>query len=119
MIITVRRLGWQLCWSEPWTGFSARTVLTAVPHDPTGGEPERVRIVPVSVQFQHLGDDAFHGVLLGRYAGEVTQVLLALLDRVGESGASTRLCPDTTTLGFIAAIASRLSIQACRATSSV
>src|SRR5690348_15923063 len=60
-----------------------RGVLTAVPHDPTGGEPERVRIVPVSVQFQHLGDDAFHGVLLGRYAGEVTQVLLALLDRVG------------------------------------
>jgi len=26
VIITVRRLGWQPCWSEPWTGFSARTV---------------------------------------------------------------------------------------------
>ena len=26
MIITVRRLGRQPCWSEPWTGFSARTV---------------------------------------------------------------------------------------------
>ena len=25
MIITVRRLGWQACWSEPWTRFSART----------------------------------------------------------------------------------------------
>ncbi len=27
MIITVRRLGPQPCWSEPWTGFSARTVF--------------------------------------------------------------------------------------------
>jgi hypothetical protein len=26
VIITVRRLGPQPCWSEPWTGFSARTV---------------------------------------------------------------------------------------------
>ena len=26
MIITVRRPGRQPCWSEPWTGFSARTV---------------------------------------------------------------------------------------------
>ena len=30
MIITVRRRGWRLCWLEPWTGFSARTVPDAV-----------------------------------------------------------------------------------------
>jgi hypothetical protein len=27
VIITAGRLGEQLCWSEPWTEFSARTVL--------------------------------------------------------------------------------------------
>jgi len=30
-----RTLGEQLCWSEPWTGFSARTGLPRTPH-PTG-----------------------------------------------------------------------------------
>ena len=29
MIITARRLAGQLCWSEPWTGFSARTGFAA------------------------------------------------------------------------------------------
>ena len=27
MIITAGRPGEQLCWSEPWTGFSARTAV--------------------------------------------------------------------------------------------
>ena len=31
MIVTVRQLVEQLCWSEPWTGFSARTGVLAVP----------------------------------------------------------------------------------------
>jgi 6-methylpretetramide 4-monooxygenase / 4-hydroxy-6-methylpretetramide 12a-monooxygenase len=30
VIITVRRLGRQPCWLEPWTGFSARTVTAAI-----------------------------------------------------------------------------------------
>jgi len=29
MILTVRPLGWQPCRSDPWTGFSARTVPAA------------------------------------------------------------------------------------------
>src|SRR5712691_3614576 len=74
-------------------GLIFRTLLAAVPSDPAGGEPERVRVVPVSVQFQHLGDDSFHGVLLGGHAGEVTQVLLALLNGVRRIGRVDALVP--------------------------
>src|SRR6266542_3760759 len=100
-------------------GLIFRTLLAAVPNDPAGGEPERVRVVPVSVQFQHLGDDSFHGVLFGGTREKSSRYCLLCSIVSGESGASTRLCPDTTMLGFRAAIASRFAIQACRAASSV
>jgi hypothetical protein len=45
------------------------------------------------VQFQHLGDDSFHGVLLAGHAGEVTLVLLALLNRVRRIGRIDALVP--------------------------
>ena len=46
MIITAGRLAGQLCWSEPWTGFSARTGPHAVPEllrkhlPPVGGDTD-------------------------------------------------------------------------------
>src|ERR1700720_4544685 len=75
------------------TRLDFTALLAAVPSDPARGEPERVRVVPVSVQFQHLGDDSFHGVLLGGHAGEVMQVLLALLNRVRRIGRVDALVP--------------------------
>ena len=41
MIITAGRPGEQICWSEPWTGFSART-----PPIPVGSAPDAIAITP-------------------------------------------------------------------------
>ena len=57
MIVTVRRLGEQLCWSEPWMRFSART--SAEPGLSIGEAPASVQeefLVmgkPVLVASQH------------------------------------------------------------------
>src|ERR1039458_2537417 len=75
MIITGRAPGEQTCWSEPWTGFSARTgsegVRPAAPQMGSRADPGMVRAAPPACPglrdspgtFRHddlLGDDRQH-----------------------------------------------------------
>src|SRR6266699_155152 len=82
----VLKYSWRSWWHN---GRGARSA--ALGHGLAGAVPEHARVVPVSVQGQHLGDDRLDGVLFLNDAREVAQVLLALVYRAGGVGGADPL----------------------------